>query len=140
MGSVPMVRERAPTGPYLQARTHNLLGSPIPRLQGAQMTDNIPPAKRTSDQPKSEGRPKWVPMRDDQYGGLTALARDLMDARTRKGGGRITENTLIRVGIDLLLAHPELLVGDTEEELRANALAYIARLQAPPQQNEGRDE
>jgi hypothetical protein len=77
-------------------------------------------------------------MRDDQYSGLTALARDLMDARTRKAE-RITENTLIRVGIDLLLAHPELLAGDTEEELRDNALAYITHLKAP-QREEGRDE
>jgi hypothetical protein len=105
------------------------------------MADNIPPAKRGSAQPKSEGRPKWVPMRDDQYSGLTALARELMDARSRKIE-RITENTLIRVGIDLLLAHPELLNGDTEEELRNNALAHIAQLQAPPQpeEDEGRDE
>lgn len=103
------------------------------------MADNSP-AKRSSAQSKSEGRPKWVPMRDDQYSGLTALARDLMDERTRKTE-RITENTLIRVGIDLLLAHPELLTGDTEEELRANALAFIARLEAPPQpEEEGRDE
>ncbi|WP_438297778.1 chromosome segregation ATPase [Streptomyces sp. HUAS TT7] len=105
------------------------------------MAENIPPAQRGSAQPKSEARPKWVPMRDDQYSGLTALARDLMDSRTRKTE-RITENTLIRVGIDLVLAHPELLTGDTEEELRDNALAYIKRLQAPPQpeEEEGRDE
>ncbi|QUC63821.1 hypothetical protein IOD14_44055 (plasmid) [Streptomyces sp. A2-16] len=102
------------------------------------MADNSP-AKRTSAQSKSEGRPKWVPMRDDQYSGLTALARDLMDARSRKTE-RITENTLIRVGIDLLLAHAELLVGDTEEELRANALAYIQRLEAAAEPEEGRDE
>lgn len=102
------------------------------------MADNSP-AKRSSAQTKSEGRPKWVPMRDDQYSGLTALARDLMDERTRKTE-RITENTLIRVGIDLLLAHPELLTGDTEEELRNNALAYFARLGTPPQAEEGRDE
>jgi hypothetical protein len=32
------------------------------------------------------------------------------------------------VAIDLLLAHPELLAGDTEEELRAHALAHYRRL------------
>ncbi|MGW6605155.1 hypothetical protein [Streptomyces sp. NPDC055036] len=78
-------------------------------------------------------------MRDDQYSGLTTLARDLMDARTRKSE-RITENTLIRVGIDLLLTHSELLVGDTEEELRDNAITYLERLKSPPQPEEGRDE
>jgi hypothetical protein len=73
-------------------------------------------------------------MRDDQYSGLSALARELMDARTQKTE-RITENTLIRVGIDLLLAHPELVAGDTEEELREHAKALIAQLQ----RTEGRD-
>lgn len=103
------------------------------------MSDSIPPAKRGSAQPKSEGRPKWVPMRDDQYAGLTALARELMDARSRKTE-RITENTLIRIGVDLLLAHPELLGGDTEEELRNNALAHIEQLRSTPRpaEEEGR--
>ncbi|MFI5987102.1 chromosome segregation ATPase [Streptomyces sp. NPDC051555] len=102
------------------------------------MADNVPPSKRASS-PSSEGRPKWVPMRDDQYSELTSLARELMKARTRKSE-RITENTLIRVGIDLLVAHPELLAGDTEEELRVNALAYIKSLQERPEKEEGRDE
>ncbi|WP_393101427.1 chromosome segregation ATPase [Streptomyces sp. LN325] len=96
------------------------------------MANNGPSEKRSSGQAMSEARPKWVPMRDDQYSGLTDLARDLMNARTRKTE-RLTENTLIRVGIDLVLAHPELLAGDTESELRANALAYIERLQARPE-------
>ncbi|WP_306324152.1 MULTISPECIES: hypothetical protein [unclassified Streptomyces] len=103
------------------------------------MADNGPAAKRTSSQP-SELRPKYVPMRDDQYSDLSALARDLMDARSRKIE-RITENTLIRVGIDLLLAHPELLAGDTEEELRANAIAWIRRSETAKQhRGEGRKE
>ncbi|MGP3691164.1 chromosome segregation ATPase [Streptomyces sp. IBSNAI002] len=101
------------------------------------MADNVPPAKRGSA--SSDGRPKYVPMRDDQYSGLTSLARELMDARSQKIE-RITENTLIRVGIDLLLAHPELLTGDTEEELRINALKYIKSLQERPDREEGGDE
>jgi hypothetical protein len=70
-------------------------------------------------------RPKWVPLRKDQYGDLTALARDLQDARTKKDE-RITENTLIRVAIDVILAHPELLAGNTEAELRSHALQCLA--------------
>ncbi|MFI9031146.1 chromosome segregation ATPase [Streptomyces sp. NPDC053560] len=97
------------------------------------MADNTSPKRTSSSQP-SEGRPKWVPLRDDHYSGLTALARDLMDARAKKTE-RITENTVIRVAIDLVLAHPELLTGDTEEELRANAIRYVEQLQA----REGRD-
>ncbi|KAB7833548.1 chromosome segregation ATPase [Streptomyces mobaraensis] len=76
---------------------------------------------------QSEGRPKWVPLRDEQYDGLTALARELMNSRDRKIE-RITENSVIRVAIDLVLAHPELLAGDTEDELRAHAIAEIGAL------------
>jgi hypothetical protein len=88
------------------------------------MADSVPPAKRTSPQSSSEDRPKYVPLRDDQYDGLAALARELMRAR-RKKAERITENTVIRVAIDLVLAHPELLVGDTEAELRQYAINQL---------------
>ncbi|PYE51003.1 hypothetical protein DES52_11670 [Deinococcus yavapaiensis KR-236] len=59
---------------------------------------------------------------EDQYDVLTRLARTLTKARrSEKGSGaseRITENTLIRGAIDLLLARaPELRCAD-EEELR----------------------
>lgn len=56
-------------------------------------------------------------IRADQDAALTALARTLMRQRARKVE-RITENTLIRVAIDLLLAHAGQLRGSTEEELR----------------------
>ena len=45
---------------------------------------------------------KETPLREDQYGRLTTISRQLN--KHRKGRGeRITENTLIRVAIDLLL-------------------------------------
>ena len=48
---------------------------------------------------------------------LTILARKLN--RQRRGGERITENTLIRVAIDLLLSRSDELSGTTEAELRS---------------------
>lgn len=60
---------------------------------------------------------KDLRLRDDQFAELTALARQVMRARTVKVE-RITENTLIRVAIDLLLAHSQRLRGNTEAELR----------------------
>ena len=48
---------------------------------------------------------------------LTILARKLN--RQRRGGERITENTLIRVAIDLLLSRSDELGGTTEAELRS---------------------
>lgn len=59
---------------------------------------------------------KEVRFRDDQLEALDRVARRLV--RARKGGGeRITENTLVRVAVDLLLARAEDLAGTTEAEL-----------------------
>ncbi len=49
---------------------------------------------------------------------LTAHARRLNRMKTDKTAPRITENTLIRVAIDLLLSRANDLQGNTEEELR----------------------
>ena len=56
-------------------------------------------------------------VRADQDAALTAFAKTLMRRRPVKAE-RITENTLIRVAIDLLLAHADELRGSTEDELR----------------------
>ncbi len=81
-----------------------------------------------ADQDQDEPRPgQWVRydqlerkearLRPDQYGRLSGISRSLN--RTRAGRGeRITENTLIRVAIDLLLQREADLAGDTEVELR----------------------
>jgi len=78
--------------------------------------------------PDSSGQPTgWVRydelerkearLRTDQFSRLTELSRSLN--RQRQGRGeRITENTLIRVAIDLLLARSADLAGATEAELR----------------------
>lgn len=55
-------------------------------------------------------------LRPDQYARLTEEARRLN--RLRSGGTRITENTLIRVAIDLLLERSSQLAGNTEDALR----------------------
>lgn len=56
-------------------------------------------------------------IRGEQHTALTALAKSLMRRRAVKSE-RITENTLIRVAIDLLFAHASELRGSTEDELR----------------------
>ena len=60
---------------------------------------------------------KETRLRADQYADLTAHARRLSQAKTG-GGERITENTLIRVAIDLLLEHATELSGQTEAEIK----------------------
>jgi hypothetical protein len=89
------------------------------------MADNSAKQKAT----QSEERPKWVPLREDQHSELSTIARELMLARSRKGE-RITENTVIRLAVDLVIRHPELLIGDTEEELRTNMFSRFDLLLA----------
>lgn len=64
-------------------------------------------------------------MREDQAADLAALRRRVMAARTSKQE-RITENTLLRVAIDLLLAHGDELTGNTEDELRRSVVPQKA--------------
>ncbi|ORA75030.1 hypothetical protein BST28_22340 [Mycolicibacter kumamotonensis] len=60
---------------------------------------------------------KETRLRPDQYSSLSELSRSLN--RQRQGrGDRITENTLIRVAIDLLLSREAELAGATEADLR----------------------
>jgi hypothetical protein len=80
------------------------------RIQPAQQVDA--PRMRYDEYERKETR-----LRDDQYGRLTTASRRLN--KHRKGRGeRITENTLIRVAIDLLLNDEDKLVGVSEVELR----------------------
>jgi hypothetical protein len=60
---------------------------------------------------------KETRLRVDQYEALTVHARRLNRAKG-PGGERITENTLIRVAIDLLLQNADNLTGPNEESLR----------------------
>lgn len=59
---------------------------------------------------------KEVRFREDQLDALDRVVRRLVRAR-RGGGERITENTLVRVAVDLLLARADALSGATEAEL-----------------------
>lgn len=81
-----------------------------------------------SDQGRDDPQPgQWVRydqlerkearLRPDQYTRLSSISRNLN--RVRAGTGeRITENTLIRVAIDLLLQRESQLAGATEADLR----------------------
>ncbi len=60
---------------------------------------------------------KELRLRVDQADELGRLTRRLNRARA-KAGERITDNTLIRVAIDLLLQRSDRLAGATEDELR----------------------
>jgi hypothetical protein len=95
------------------ARRRNLaaLASNVPVVVDAEAP---PPKVRYDELDRKEAR-----LRPDQYGRLSDASRRLN--RLRDGtGDRITENTLIRVAIDLLLTREADLSGVTEAELRAS--------------------
>ncbi|HKT55660.1 MAG TPA: hypothetical protein VJR25_02710 [Microbacterium sp.] len=73
---------------------------------------------------------KEARVREDQYAALSALARSLMRRRHAKGE-RITENTLIRIAIDLLLQHKDALRGASEEQLRSSVTSAIRESGSP---------
>lgn len=72
---------------------------------------------------------KEARVREDQYVALSRLVSVLARRRTDRSGPRLTENTLIRVAIDVLLSRANRLTGNTESELRASALNHLP---APP--------
>ncbi|MBW4464683.1 MAG: hypothetical protein KME07_04490 [Pegethrix bostrychoides GSE-TBD4-15B] len=61
---------------------------------------------------------KEARLRFDQVTSLTNLTK-LLNRRRKGRGERITDNTLIRVAVDLLLSKAETLGGMTEDEIRA---------------------
>lgn len=70
---------------------------------------------------------KELRIRGDQADELSTLTRQLN--RTRAGtGARITDNTLIRVAIDMLLSKRATLHGVTEEELRYSVTPELREL------------
>lgn len=65
---------------------------------------------------------KEARVREDQYVALSRLVQVLGRRRVVRSGPRLTENTLIRIAIDVLLERANRLAGDTEAELRASVL------------------
>jgi hypothetical protein len=65
---------------------------------------------------RTEGR-----FRPDQVDALNQLARHVM-ANRQTPAERITANTLVRLAVDLLLAHADKLSGDTEDQLRESLI------------------
>lgn len=87
------------------------------------------PTKKTAKKAKkaSEGplylrlTRKEARLREDQIESLRKLARRLSRSRT-DSGERLTENTLLRVAVDLLLSRAHELTGTTESQIRKSAL------------------
>lgn len=91
-------------------------GAPVKSARPAQSRARVAIGPRYLELDRKELR-----IRGDQADDLTALTRQLN--RARKGEGeRITDNTLIRVAIDLLMRDRGKLQGATEAELLRSVL------------------
>lgn len=91
------------------------------------------PQSGTPEDPESEsaGVPKYrtlerkdVRVRADQLDALARLTRRVSAARTDRSE-RITENTVVRVAIDMLLDSADQLEGNTEDELRQSVTSEV---------------
>lgn len=121
--------EKVSQEPSEEATSHDAVASliPAPPVEPVKAPTPLRPnrQKQVTPEPKGEAprmrydeyERKEARLRDDQYGRLTTASRRLNKTRKRQGE-RITENTLIRVAIDLLLNEEDKLAGTTELELR----------------------
>ena len=119
-------KRAAPVGKVTELQIPDETDSQASKQQTAKLTDSRSSASHRDRERASapvEQVPKYLTLirketrlREDQLDRLTAIARKLN--RTKRGGERITENTLIRVAVDLLLARATSLSGVTEAELR----------------------
>jgi len=69
---------------------------------------------------------KEARLRPDQADALAALRRRVSAARSQRGEP-ITDNTLLRLATDVLLAYGDDLTGNTEDELRESLRAAVER-------------
>ncbi|WP_412074611.1 hypothetical protein ACLF6K_00025 [Streptomyces xanthophaeus] len=89
------------------------------------------PASAATEIPEQQARwatldRKEARLRRDQLRSLATLRRQVARARQERDE-IITDNTLIRVAIDLLLHHADKLSGDTEEQLLKSAVTATTR-------------
>lgn len=116
-----------PAGVKLAVSPH--AATPVNTIkQSATATAPIAPTVRASIPvaPAAGEVPRWLTFerketrqRQDQIAWVEATRKDLNKRRGR-AGERLTDNTLLRVALDLLRLHAAELEGVTEDELRAS--------------------
>jgi len=104
-----------PPAPAEKPKPQTRQAAPAPRVKRAPAPKPAAAGEgpRYLDFTRKEAR-----LRDDQLTALAARARSLQ--RTANPSERITDNTLIRVAVDLLLSRADELRGASEDELRTS--------------------
>lgn len=135
------VADRAPLEPHVETLLGNGPQAPDQRTtdtesQTPALTDSQTPVVPESVSGQEKG-PKWrglerkeARLHGDQILDLALLRREI-SAQRRNRSEIITDNTLIRIAVDLLLAHKDRLRGDTEDELRRSVLPRRRTPRAP---------
>ena len=122
----PDSRSTEQTAAAAAVRTAEIVTSKPRKSVPAKSGTSVVPSSevRTPEVPSSQG-PKYLQLeRKDtllwprQVNELTVLRRVLNRRKPKGAGERITENTLIRVAVDLLIANADRMQGSTEDELR----------------------
>jgi hypothetical protein len=109
----------------------NVGDTPLTAEPPKSQTPVAPKSKTSRRRPVKDDRPRYLQMlrmearlRPDQVEALAALRRRINASRVDKSE-RITDNTLLRVAVDLLIAHGDQLEGDNEDQLRDSASPVI---------------
>ncbi len=104
-----------------------ILGASPGDSQTHRVTDSVTTGVPKPVTPASADQPRYLQLlrkearlRVDQADALASLRRRLARVRTSRGAEILTDNTLIRVAVDLLLDRADQLHGGTEEELRVS--------------------
>lgn len=124
-----LVDDQLAAGP--PARTSEVRKSQTNGVRRSELTESgragLPKSQGRPAVPAPAGLPKYLRLvrkearlTEDQVEALTALSRRLNRRRGSGEGERITENTLIRVAVDLLLSQADRLEGNTEDALLAS--------------------
>jgi hypothetical protein len=124
-----------PHRPTLQPNVEGIhIGARPTESQTPEATGSVTHRAPESDSPKV---PRWrtlirkeARLREDQAEALAALRRRLTAARSDRTEV-ITDNTLIRIAVDLLLDHADELTGDTEAELCESVSHRAPKSQTP---------
>ncbi len=108
------------------ARPHDVQthqgAQPEPPQVGAELRKSVTSRVGADERIYTDYVRKEARLRDDQLDGLSTLARRL-NVRRLPANRRITENTLIRIAVDMLLDKQDALAGQTEAELRHSITA-----------------
>lgn len=111
-----------------RANLAGIIGKQVETVPVPDTKAPIKPAEQAKPAPSAPDAdvPKWLTFepkptrqRRDQLDWIEAKRKELNALRGR-AGERLTDNTLIRVAIDLLIVNGERLQGTTEAELRAS--------------------